>query len=105
MRAFAPSPAEREALQRALGGSSNTSLERLPSLSEVPTSPVLTHAPAHAAAAPNSPPGLPWSHMGPNVSAGHSWLRELGGSMPRPRKIKFSPWGDGDGDGIEADNK
>jgi hypothetical protein len=42
MRAFAPSPAEREALQRALGGSTNTSFERLPSLSEVgsmPTSP------------------------------------------------------------------
>ncbi|KAI0256028.1 hypothetical protein BJV78DRAFT_1168716 [Lactifluus subvellereus] len=105
MRAFAPSPAEREALQRALGGSTNTSLERLPSLSEVPTSPALTHAPAHVAApgAPSNPPGLPWFDMGPGVSAGHSWLREFGVSVPRPRKIKFSPWGDGDGDGIEAD--
>ena len=104
MRAFAPSPAEREALQRALGGSTNTSLERLPSLSEVPTSPV-PHAPAHVAApgAPSNPPGLPWFGMGPGVGAGYSWLREFDVSVPRPRKIKFSPWGDGDGDGIEAD--
>jgi hypothetical protein len=117
MRAFAPSPAEREALQRALGGSTNTSLERLPSLSEVPTSPVLTptHAPTHpgtatATASSNPPPppaGLPWLHVGGHTidAAGHGWLRELGGSVPRPRKIKFSPWGDdgSDGDMMEAD--
>jgi hypothetical protein len=38
-------------------------------------------------------------------AAGHGWLRELGGSMPRPRKIKFSPWADdgNDGDVMEAD--
>jgi hypothetical protein len=118
MRAFAPSPAEREALQRALGGSTNTSLERLPSLSEVPTSPVLTppHAPtlpgAATTTAPSNPPppppaGLPWLHVGGHTidAAGHGWLRELGGSMPRPRKIKFSPWADdgNDGDMMEAD--
>ncbi|KAH9961280.1 hypothetical protein BC827DRAFT_1203587 [Russula dissimulans] len=105
MRAFAPSPAEREALQRALGGSTNTSLERLPSLSEVgsgPASPVLAHSPANPAAS-RHPPGLPWFDIGPGAGAGRSWLRELGVSMPRPGKIKFSPWGDGDGDGVEAD--
>ena len=101
MRAFAPSPAEREALQRALGGSTNTSFERLPSLSEVgsmPT-PALNHGPANSAASS----GMPWFDIGPGPGEGRSWLRELGVSMPRPSKIKFSPWGDGDGDGIEAD--
>jgi hypothetical protein len=106
MRAFAPSPAEREALQRALGGSTNTSFERLPSLSEVgsmPTSPALSHVPAHPAASRN-PVGMPWFDIGlGQTGAGRNWLRELGASMPRPSKIKFSPWGDGDGDGIEAD--
>ena len=105
MRAFAPSPAEREALQRALGGSTNASFERLPSLSEVgsmPTSPALNHVPAHPAASSN-PPGMPWFDIGLGPGAGRNWLRELGASMPRPSNIKFSPWGDGDGDGIEAD--
>jgi hypothetical protein len=105
MRAFAPSPAEREALQRALGGPKNTSLERLPSLSEVgnlPTSPALSHAQPHSAASDNSL-GLPWFDVGSGSGAGRGWLREPGISMPRPGKIKFSPWGDGDGDGIEAD--
>jgi hypothetical protein len=105
MRAFAPSPAEREALQRALGGSTNTSFERLPSLSEVgsmPTSPALNHVPAHPVASRN-PPGMPWFDIGLGPGAGRNWLRELGASMPRPSNIKFSPWGDGDGDGIEAD--
>ncbi|EJF65480.1 hypothetical protein DICSQDRAFT_124643 [Dichomitus squalens LYAD-421 SS1] len=74
MRAFAPSPAEREALKRALGGSTNASLERLPTLSEVssvsssipsipslslssssPSSPSHSHSHAHAVPAP---PGL-----------------------------------------------
>jgi hypothetical protein len=105
MRAFAPSPAEREALQRALGGSTNTSFERLPSLSEVgsmPTSPALNHVPAHPVASRN-PPGMPWFDIGHGPGAGRNWLRELGASMPRPSKIKFSPWGDGEGEGIEAD--
>lgn len=106
MRAFAPSPAEREALQRALGGSTNTSFERLPSLSEVgsmPGRPALNHGPAHHAASGNLP-GMPWFDIGPGPGAGRSWLRELGVSLPRPGKIKFSPWGDGDGEGIvEAD--
>ncbi|KAI0046081.1 hypothetical protein FA95DRAFT_1422682 [Auriscalpium vulgare] len=80
MRAFAPSPAEREALQRALGGSTNTSLERLPSLSEVgsiPASPTHTHA--HAAP-------FELGHAG----GARSWLHGL----TAPRKIKFSPWAD-----------
>ncbi|KAG5645185.1 hypothetical protein DXG03_006703 [Asterophora parasitica] len=76
-RAFAPSPAEREALQRALGGSTNTSYERLPSLSDV-------------GSIPSSPP-----HVNAAV-ARHAlskvlpaWLQAL----PR-RKANFSPWDD-----------
>ena len=105
MRAFAPSPAEREALQRALGGPKNTSLDRLPSLSEVgnlPTSPVLSHVPAQSATSDNSL-GLPWFDVSPVSGVGRNWLREPGVSIPQPGKIKFSPWGDGDGDGLEAD--
>ncbi|KAJ7733736.1 hypothetical protein DFH07DRAFT_845275 [Mycena maculata] len=78
LRAFAPSPAEREALHRALGGSTNTSLERLPSLSEmgsVPPSPAHVHA---VAASTAEVKGLP------------SWLSAL----PRIRKPNFSPWDD-----------
>ncbi|KAI0066073.1 hypothetical protein BV25DRAFT_1496730 [Artomyces pyxidatus] len=71
MRAFAPSPAEREALRRALGGSTNTSLERLPSLSEVGSMPA---SPAE----------------GPS----RSWFQGL--MPPRPGKMRFSPWGDGE---------
>ena len=106
MRAFAPSPEEREALQRALGGSTNGSLERLPSLSEVgnmPTSPVPTHEQTHSAAVPGNVLGLPWFDVNPGVGTRRSWLKDLGVSVPRPGKIRFSPWGDGDGDGIEAD--
>ncbi|KAI9442297.1 hypothetical protein H4582DRAFT_1927609 [Lactarius indigo] len=105
MRAFVPSPEEREALQRALGGSSNASLERLPSLSEVgniPNSPVPNHEQAHATV-PSNPLGLPWIDVNPGASTRRSWLRDLGVSVPRPGKIRFSPWGDGDGEGIEAD--
>jgi len=101
MRAFAPSPAEREALQRALG-STNTSFERLPSLSEVGSMPTPALNNAHPVASGNLP-SMPWVDIGAGPGAGRSWLRELGVSMPRPSKIKFSPWGDGDGDGIEAD--
>ncbi|KAI0374161.1 hypothetical protein BV20DRAFT_988515 [Pilatotrama ljubarskyi] len=87
MRAFAPSPAEREALQRAFGGSANTSLERLPTLSEVssitsmPPSPAHTHAQAASLGGGRTllPPGL-------------AWLQ----SLPRVRKPKFSPWEDED---------
>ncbi|TFK44636.1 hypothetical protein BDQ12DRAFT_717792 [Crucibulum laeve] len=86
LRAFAPSPAEREALQRALGGSTNTSFERLPSLSDVssiPSSPssahalpVVPHAPEH--------PACEFNKVLP------SWLQ----SFPRIRKVNFSPWDD-----------
>ncbi|KAH9948692.1 hypothetical protein B0H21DRAFT_777751 [Amylocystis lapponica] len=92
MRAFAPSPAEREALKRGLGGSTNASLERLPTLSEVsiasmPSSPSHVHAIATAREPASSfapgrtllPPGL-------------SWLQ-----LPLMRKAhKFSPWEDTD---------
>ncbi|KAI9060321.1 hypothetical protein FKP32DRAFT_1595710 [Trametes sanguinea] len=111
-RAFAPSPEEREALQRALGGSTNTSLERLPTLSEVssipsmsmPSSPSHTHAQAAGLV-----PGLngnltlgvgaPGTNKDGSLSLGGgrtllppglSWLQ----SLPRMRKPKFSPWED-----------
>lgn len=77
LRAFAPSPAEREALQRALGGA-NTSFERLPSLSDVesiPSSPSHIHA-------------LPHSHVNKLQLPG--WLF----TFPRGRKTQFSPWAD-----------
>ena len=86
LRAFAPSPAEREALQRALGGSTNTSLERLPSLSDVsslPSSPA--HAHVHAAVA--HVPHNSSREMGKVLPA---WLQ----SLPRIRKPNFSPWDD-----------
>ncbi|KAG1746153.1 hypothetical protein EDB19DRAFT_1690786, partial [Suillus lakei] len=82
LRAFAPSRAEREVLQRALGGSTNTSLERLPSLSDVgsiPSSPV--HANAEAQPAPA---------FGGKGAVLPAWLQ----SLPLIRKPNFSPWED-----------
>ncbi|KAF9562795.1 hypothetical protein CPC08DRAFT_662730 [Agrocybe pediades] len=83
LRAFAPSPAEREALQRALGGSANTSLERLPSLSDVgsiPASPTNSHALPHVP-----------QHVGRGLgNMLPAWLQ----SLPRARKVNFSPWED-----------
>ncbi|KAG7446377.1 uncharacterized protein BT62DRAFT_968124 [Guyanagaster necrorhizus] len=78
LRAFAPSPAEREVLQRAFGGSTNTSLERLPNLSDVgsiPPSP--SHVNAHVLTVPVHD-RIP------------TWLQ----SLPRIRKPNFSPWDD-----------
>ncbi|KAL1741495.1 hypothetical protein HDZ31DRAFT_45324 [Schizophyllum fasciatum] len=70
IRAFAPSAEERQALQRVLGGSTNTSLERLPSLSDV------------------SPPSTSgFRRMLP------SWMQSSLAAAPAP-KPKFSPWGD-----------
>ncbi|KAG9316600.1 hypothetical protein JVU11DRAFT_2654 [Chiua virens] len=83
LRAFAPSRAEREALHRALGGSTNTSLERLPSLSDVgsiPSSPVHTHAEAQGRSIGEKDCALP------------AWLQ----SLPLIRKPNFSPWEDED---------
>ncbi|KAJ7188341.1 hypothetical protein C8R46DRAFT_1054489 [Mycena filopes] len=71
---------QREALHRALGGSTNTSLERLPSLSDmgsIPSSPAHVHAVPAVQRAIDSK-GLP------------SWLSAL----PRIRKPNFSPWDD-----------
>jgi len=85
LRAFAPSPAEREALQRALGGSTNASFERLPSLSDVgsiPASPTAPHA-----VRPHLPPPSPGHNLGSILPA---WLQAL----PRTRKVNFSPWDD-----------
>lgn len=82
LRAFAPSRAEREVLQRALGGSTNTSLERLPSLSDVgsiPSSPV--HAKAEAQLMPA---------FGGKGAVLPAWLQ----SLPLIRKPNFSPWED-----------
>jgi len=83
LRAFAPSRAEREALQRALGGSTNTSLERLPSLSDVgsiPSSPTHTHPEAQGRSIGEKDCVLP------------AWLQ----SLPLIRKPNFSPWEDED---------
>ncbi|KAI0072496.1 hypothetical protein K474DRAFT_1667726 [Panus rudis PR-1116 ss-1] len=118
MRAFAPSPAEREALTRALGSSTNTSLERLPTLSEVsiasmPPSPPLPpphpHPHPHSMIQPShiQPSHIQTARSHPDVgdhtnsrgSSGSSvmtlppglaWLH----SLPRMRKSKFSPWDD-----------
>lgn len=78
LRAFAPSPAEREALQRALGGA-NTSFERLPSLSNVGSIP---SSPSHIHALPIAPS----SHANKLLP---SWLP----AFPRSHKSQFSPWG------------
>jgi hypothetical protein len=80
LRAFAPSPAEREVLQRALGGSTNTSFERLPSLSDVGSIP---SSPSHVHTLPTAAP----QQMGKVLP---SWLQ----SLPRFRKANFSPWED-----------
>ncbi|KAG1904249.1 uncharacterized protein F5891DRAFT_1013568 [Suillus fuscotomentosus] len=82
LRAFAPSRAEREVLQRALGGSTNTSLERLPSLSDVgsiPSSPVHVHAEVQ-----------PLPAFGGKGAVLPAWLQ----SLPLIRKPNFSPWED-----------
>ena len=77
LHAFAPSPAEREVLKRALGGgSTNTSLERLPSLSDV----------GHSI--PSSPSDGGRKEEGKFGSQLPSWL------LPRIRKPNFSPWDD-----------
>ncbi|KAF8894899.1 hypothetical protein CPB84DRAFT_1782588 [Gymnopilus junonius] len=84
LRAFAPSPAEREALQRALGGSSNTSFERLPSLSDVGSIPA---SPTHIHALPRIPHHPSGRDLGSILPV---WLQAL----PRTRKVNFSPWED-----------
>ena len=92
LRAFAPSRAEREALQRALGGSTNTSLERLPSLSDVgsiPSSPAHAHAEAQG------------SSIGGKDCALPAWLQ----SLPLIRKPNFSPWEDEEPLSIEVQRK
>lgn len=81
LRAFAPLPEEREALQRALGGSTNTSFERLPSLSDVAS---ISSSPSHSHALLPHPPAQEMGKMIP------SWLQAL----PRVRKVNFSPWDD-----------
>ncbi|KAI6021420.1 hypothetical protein BKA83DRAFT_674631 [Pisolithus microcarpus] len=82
LRAFAPSRAEREALQRALGGSTNTSLELLPSLSEVgsiPPSPIQTQREREQGT----------TREGCSLPV---WLQ----SLPLISKPNFSPWEDED---------
>lgn len=89
LRAFAPSPAEREVLQKALSSSTNASLERLPSLSAVgslPSSPISSHV--H---------GLPQhSHSLRDLSSFlPTWLK----AFPRSGAVRFSPWEDEDSNG------
>ena len=78
LRAFAPSPAERQVLQRALGGTSNASLERLPSLGDVGTIPVSSSS---TIGTPKNVPIL--NRTLP------SWLL-----VPHNHKVNFSPWDD-----------
>ncbi|EIN11630.1 hypothetical protein PUNSTDRAFT_124894 [Punctularia strigosozonata HHB-11173 SS5] len=93
MRAFAPSPAEREALQRALGGSTNTSLDRLPTLSDVPGSLPATPPHVHAVAFPGPGPALDLGAFGLSTQPQRSsWLSNFG--FMGSRKPKFSPWDD-----------
>lgn len=83
LRAFAPSRAEREALQRALSVSTNTSLELLPSLSDVgsiPPSPQHVHTERETRSIGEKECSLP------------AWLQ----SLPLIRKPNFSPWEDED---------
>jgi len=77
LRAFAPSPAERQVLQRALGGASNTSLERLPSLGDVGTIPI-------SSSSIGTPKDLPILNR-----PLPSWLL-----VPQHHKVNFSPWDD-----------
>lgn len=83
-KAFAPSPAERAALG---AGRFHTSLEKLPSLSDVPgslhTSPVLPHT------TPSNGQDPVAVVSGSSFAKSMAWLN----SLPR-RKPKFSPWDD-----------
>ncbi|KDQ55866.1 hypothetical protein JAAARDRAFT_37296 [Jaapia argillacea MUCL 33604] len=98
MRAFAPSREERQALQRILGTSSNASLERLPSLSNVgslppsPTNvPAVVNHPHHKAPFMGDFSGMPF----------RSWFH----AWPSVRKPKFSPWDDeepAEGTGLQS---
>ena len=121
MRAFAPSPAEREALRRGLGsGSGNASLEMLPTLSEVEAigggRRSLPPSPSNVPALPNAPAlsKMPTSvNVGVVGAIGEGSMRNggVGGSIkqhqqqassglgwlasfPRMRKEKLSPWED-----------
>ena len=84
MRAFAPSPEEREALTRAMG-SSNTSLERLPALSNMIGSIPPTTNNTHITAQHAPQPLLPDTTH--SIPLGLSWFHAL-------RRPKFSPWED-----------
>jgi epidermal growth factor receptor substrate 15 len=93
LRAFALSPAEREALQRTCG-LSNKSCERLPSLSDVgsiPSSPTNGHGIS----------GLVTSSAGDFGSRLPAWLQ----SLPRNRKANFSPWDDEEPQGVSNPRK
>lgn len=83
-KAFAPSPAERAALG---AGRFHTSLEKLPSLSDVPGSLHVSPVPSHT-----TPPS---SQDAVTVVPGSSFARSMAwlNSLPR-RKPKFSPWDD-----------
>ena len=83
-KAFLPSPAERAALG---AGRFHTSLEKLPSLSDMPgsldTSQILSHTTPPSTKVPVA--------LGSSFTKSMSWLN----SLPR-RKPKFSPWDDGE---------
>lgn len=84
LRAFALSPAEREALQRNLSVLGNRSFERLPGLSDVGSIPSSPTSNGHGL------PSLVTSSAGDFGSRLPAWLQ----SLPRNPKVKFSPWDD-----------
>jgi predicted nucleic acid-binding Zn-ribbon protein len=83
-KAFAPSPAERAALG---AGRFHTSLEKLPSLSDVPGS--LHASPVSSHTTPSSNQDPVTVVPGTSLAKSMAWLN----SLPR-RKPKFSPWDD-----------
>jgi hypothetical protein len=88
LRAFAPSPAERQALQRALGGSNNVSLEKLPMLPDVSSMGISNStAERHAPVSPSKPIRTPLTVQNTQLSV-PDWIHNL----PPAAKSAFSPW-------------
>ncbi|PPQ99737.1 hypothetical protein CVT24_009720, partial [Panaeolus cyanescens] len=83
LQAFAPSPAERRALQMALHGSTSANFEKLPSLGTVGT---ISTAKSFL--------GLPPLHEGIDGVI-PEWLESFSRGL-QPTKVKFSPWEDED---------
>ncbi|KAI0085074.1 hypothetical protein BDY19DRAFT_997142 [Irpex rosettiformis] len=100
MRAFAPSPEEREALTRAMG-SANTSLERLPGLSNVMGGISSSPNHTHSIGSRVSQASMSMSDVSSTrglLNPGFSWLHPF----PKLKRNLFSPWDDEVVDGNDA---